>query len=98
MLLKALLAILTAPWVLLWSGLRMIATTIGLPGRFQAMNADTLFCPDGHPNPLMGRWTCNCGANYIGHAFAPCSICGMPAGWVRCESCSLAIRSPWKAS
>jgi hypothetical protein len=67
-----------------------------LPGRLRAMHAAVLECPAGHPNPVMGRWTCGCGATYLGHAFGPCPICGLPAGWVDCERCGLAIRSPWK--
>ncbi len=89
---------LALPWVLVVAAWRFIVAVLRLPWQLQAKSADMLLCPAGHPNPTHGRWTCSCSAVYLGHMFAPCPICGMPAGWVRCEVCGLAIRSPWKDS
>lgn len=96
MIVRALLFLLTAPWMVLVALARGALGLARLPGQLRARSADHLLCPDGHPNPVLGRWTCRCGAAYLGHAFAPCPVCGLPAGWVRCEVCGLAIRSPWK--
>ncbi len=90
------LRLLVLPWTLLVAGVRLTANLLGLPARLRSMTAGTLVCPAHHPNALMGRWTCACGATYLGHVFGPCPVCGMPAGWVKCERCGLAIRSPWK--
>lgn len=90
------LYVLAAPWMLLHVMVRACLWLWRLPRRLRAMRADELPCPDGHPNPVMGRWTCGCGGTYAGHAFAPCPLCRMPAGWMRCVQCGLSIRSPWK--
>lgn len=98
MLVRVVVFLLTAPWIVLAAVVRAVVGLVRLPRRIQARSADQLFCPDGHSNPVMGRWSCRCGANYLGHAFGPCPVCGFPAGWIRCEVCGLAIRSPWKAN
>ncbi len=97
LILQLLLWVLVAPWVLLVAVVRFVFALLRFPGRVAVRLGDTLPCPVGHPNPLQGRWTCSCGANYLGHAFAPCPICNLPAGFIRCETCGLAIRSPWKS-
>lgn len=93
---RILLTLLAAPWILLAGAARLALRAAGLPRRLRAMASDSIRCPDGHANPLMQRWSCRCGAAYLGHAFGPCPICGAVAGWIRCERCGLAIRSPWK--
>ena len=93
---RILVALLALPWTLLTGAVRLAARLAKLPRLVRAKNADHVVCPDGHPNAVMGRWACKCGANYLGHAFGPCPVCGAPAGWLRCETCGLAIRSPWK--
>lgn len=57
---------------------------------------DTIDCPVGHPNKLYGRWHCQCGATYLGHAFAPCPVCKSVAGLISCSVCSLTIQSAWR--
>lgn len=91
-----LLHLLVLPWTVFVGVVQLVAKALGLPTRLTLMTATTMQCPAHHPNAVMGRWTCACGANYLGHAFEPCPICHMPAGWMRCEKCGLAIRSPWK--
>jgi hypothetical protein len=98
MLARLLLFCVTLPWVITFALLRLLIALLRWPSRYRARNADVLRCAAGHPNNVMGRWTCSCGATYLGHVFGPCPICGMSAGWVRCERCDLAIRSPWKDS
>jgi hypothetical protein len=94
--LRLLTAVLALPWTLAIGAVRLLITVVTFPWRVRARAAVTIDCPAGHPNTLMGRWSCSCGAAYMGHVFGPCPICGMPAGWMRCEVCGLAIRSPWK--
>ena len=55
--------------------------------------ADVRTCPAGHVNRVEGRWGCRCGAQFVGHAFAPCRVCGSVAGWFPCADCGLAVRS-----
>lgn len=95
MFLRALLVLLAAPWAMCWGAWRGLVHLVHLPRRLRAMGAGTLTCPSGHVNSVMGRWTCSCGAVYLGHAFGPCPVCGMPAGWISCARCGLTIRSPW---
>ena len=95
MLARIVVTILTLPWILLVAVVKGIVGVVTLSRRVRTKVAP-LTCPDGHVNNTLGRWSCKCGATYLGHAFAPCPICGMPAGWVPCEVCGLAIRSPWK--
>lgn len=96
MLLRIILVLLAGPWIIAAVFVRACFALVRLPGRLGAGVAVSVGCPVGHPNALHGRWTCGCGAMYLGHAFAPCPVCGLPAGWMRCETCGLAIRSPWK--
>ncbi len=99
MLLLRLVAVLvTLPWAIVVALLRVVVALVRFPAAFRAKRAEFLLCPSGHRNQVFGRWTCGCGAAYLGHAFGPCPVCGMPAGWVRCEVCGLALRSPWKDS
>lgn len=99
MLIVRLIAILLAlPWTIAFALWRGVVALVRFPGAFRAKRAEVLPCPAGHTNQVFGRWTCGCGAAYLGHAFGPCPVCGMPAGWVRCEVCGLALRSPWKES
>ncbi len=93
---SAFLHLLAAPWTLALSAFRAARFFWRLPRRLRAMKVDELPCPDGHLNPVMGRWTCGCGSTYAGHAFAPCPLCRMPAGWMRCAQCGLSLRSPWQ--
>lgn len=96
MVVRAILFLLALPWTLVHWAVRACLRLYRLPRRLRAMKADELPCPDGHPNPVMGRWTCGCGATYAGHAFGPCPVCHQPAGWMSCGRCGLALRSPWK--
>mgnify|MGYP000907691071 CR=1 FL=1 len=96
--LRILAVTLALPWMVVVAVGRFVLAALKLPWQLRAKSADVLLCGAGHANPTHGRWTCGCGAVYLGHAFAPCPICGMPAGWVKCETCGLAIRSPWKDS
>ena len=96
MLVRVLIVAVTAPWIIIVGALRLVVGLVRLPWKLRAITNDRLVCPDGHPNSVMGRWSCRCGADYLGHVFGPCPVCGMPAGWVKCERCGLAIRSPWK--
>lgn len=93
---KLLVGIVTLPGMILAGFVRLLVALLSLPWQLRAKTAATLRCPGGHSNPVMGRWNCTCGATYAGHAFAPCPVCRLPAGWMRCEACGLAIRSPWK--
>lgn len=94
--LRIVIALIALPATLTVAVVRALVWVIRWPRRVRLRAAATLICPSGHPNPVMGRWTCGCGAAYLGHAFANCPICGMPAGWLRCATCGLAIPSPWK--
>lgn len=94
--LRFLAGALALPWTIAFAVMRLTVAILRWPRVHRAKSASVICCPSGHPNPVMGRWTCSCGAAYLGHAFGPCPICGMPAGWMRCEVCGLALRSPWK--
>lgn len=91
-----LIGVVTLPGWVLVGIVRAVIALVRWPWQLRLKTADTLLCPAGHGNPVMGRWNCTCGATYAGHAFGCCPICHMPAGWLRCEACGLAIRSPWK--
>lgn len=95
-LLRTLLFLLRAPWSVTFLLYRGTVRALRLPGALSARSATELSCPAGHANTVLGRWTCHCGATYLGHAFAPCPCCGAPAGWMKCETCGLALNSPWK--
>lgn len=95
---KVLLGVVIAPFALIGAVVRGGVGIIRWLRRLVAGARITIVCPVGHPNRLEGRWSCGCGASYLGHAFGPCPICGLPAGFVSCERCGLAIRSPWKTS
>jgi hypothetical protein len=57
---------------------------------------DELRCPNGHENPVNGRWRCgSCGATYTGWVGA-CSICGTGATWFPCSTCGVGVRLPWE--
>ncbi len=93
---RVVLGLFALPWVIVVGLVRFVWACVCFPARVAAKASEKLMCPAGHPNALQGRWTCSCGATYLGHAFAPCPICGIPAGFLRCDRCGLAIRSPWK--
>lgn len=94
--LRIVAALLALPWTIAFALVRLVTSILWLPRKLRAKSSNVIRCQSGHPNPVMGRWTCGCGAVYLGHAFGPCPICGLPAGWVRCEVCGLALKSPWK--
>lgn len=96
MLTKLLVGLVALPWTILVGVVRLLLALIQIPWRWHQRSANTLSCPSGHRNAVLGRWTCACGAAYLGHAFGKCPVCRMPAGWMRCEQCGLAIRSPWR--
>lgn len=96
LLVRLLAAVVALPWIVLVGAVRVVVAVIAWPWRLRARAAAVIVCPAGHANAVMGRWTCSCGAVFLGHVFGPCPICGMPAGWARCETCGLAIASPWK--
>jgi hypothetical protein len=59
--------------------------------------ADTLTCPNGHPNALAARWECTtCHGQYLGWV-GKCSVCGSnEVDWFPCETCELAVVLPWR--
>jgi len=59
---------------------------------------DTLFCPRGHANETVGRWSCDrCGGEYLGWLGA-CKNCGDESvDWFPCDRCGLAVKLPWRS-
>lgn len=65
-------------------------------GALRAGLAPTIHCPNGHSNPVTGRWECaSCKGVYIGWV-GRCSVCGAGASWFSCENCGVSIRTPWE--
>jgi hypothetical protein len=71
--------------------------TVWKLGRFIVLRhqatADLLFCKDGHPVPVFGRWECHCSVVFTGWAFASCPNCGSAANWIPCP-CGLPVYNP----
>jgi len=63
---------------------------------FRLALASELRCPNGHPNPTVGRFECGaCHAAYHGWV-GRCSVCGSGAAWIACDVCGVAIPLPWE--
>lgn len=66
-----------------------------LQGKARALD-DAVFCQNGHRNETIGRWACaGCKAEYHGWVGA-CELCRAGAGWIRCSTCHIGIRLPWR--
>ena len=94
--LRFLHAVLVLPWAITFGVVRGVRGLFRFRRALTAGKADSIVCPVGHANSLMGRWHCACGSTYLGHAFAPCPFCNLPAGKIDCAVCGLTILSPWK--
>ncbi len=58
--------------------------------------ASEIRCPNGHPNPTVGRFECaSCKAVYHGWV-GRCAMCGAGAAWIPCDVCGVAIALPWE--
>ena len=89
---------LIAPWVifaLLRRYWRACSNLAGFLLGLRATFASHLRCPRGHLSSLHGVWECRtCGALFAGWAFQYCRVCGQSCGYVTCEHCGLAVKSP----
>lgn len=88
---KAVLVLLATPCAILWACVQIVRYAAGAVRALRSGMAMTITCPVGHRNDLLSRWECRCGATFLGHAFDACPACGLPAGWIACATCGLAI-------
>ena len=74
-----------------------IPRTVRWLKRLPSLWADTLTCPNGHPNAVAARWECTtCHGQYLGWV-GRCAICGSKdVDWFPCETCELAVVLPWR--
>jgi hypothetical protein len=98
-LVRAAIAVVTWPlFALLGAAVsaRWLVRLVRRVARASHARHDTLRCPRGHANDVVGRWGCEeCGAEYLGWVGA-CANCGDESvDWISCERCGLAIRLPW---
>ena len=90
---KTILVILAAPWAVWWACVSLVRRAVYARRALKAALSPTRSCPVGHPNDLLGRWTCSCSATFLGHAFDACPVCHLPAGWFPCRVCGLAVKA-----
>ena len=58
----------------------------------------SLYCPQGHEVPVVGRYACSsCKAEYLGH-LSVCGCCKSGADFTICPTCRLAVRLPWEST
>lgn len=93
-------------WFAAWPVLAVIGAAVAVSScsrfvsglrRLARARCDTLVCPRGHANEVIGRWSCDaCNSEYLGWVGA-CEICrDESADWFPCERCGLAIKLPWR--
>jgi hypothetical protein len=79
-----------------WTSLRYLVRVFRWWRAARRAMDDTLICPNGHRNSVIGRFECHrCHAVFHGWIGDPCRICGATSSWSSCEQCGIAIRFPW---
>jgi hypothetical protein len=92
------LAAALSPLFALYGAWTALLFLLGLPSRLRrllAALAPTVACPQGHPNPTVGRFGCACGAAYQGW-IGRCPVCGAGARTTTCDACELTVVLPWE--
>lgn len=95
---RLVVVILLWPVFALWGALILLTLPLRILGWLLSALAAmrrTITCPQGHPNPTVGRFVCSrCKAEYLGW-IGRCAVCGAGAGWTPCVVCASGVRFPW---